>query len=167
MALIIREATPADIPALADLHVRTWNATYPNEPKKPTYAIRERQWRQAFEVRDASVFTFVVENESGELVGFARGRPAKHPEFSGELNKLYLLAEYQGMGLGRRLVGHVVQRFLIQGVDTMVLFADPTNPSCGFYEALGADRLLSEKGEFHGGYGWRDLRSLASACPLE
>jgi hypothetical protein len=31
----------------------------------------------------------------------------------------------------------------------------------------GAERLFSAKGEFHGGYGWRDLRELAAKCPEE
>jgi len=170
MPVIIREATSADLPALADLHVKTWNATYPDVQKKPTYEIRERQWREAFEVTDGSWFCFVIEGSNGELVGFAKGTPYDQrdlPDFSGEINKIYLLREYQRQGLGRGLVGHVVRRFLSQGISSMVLFADPQNPSCRFYEALGAERLLDKAGNFHGGYGWRDLRSLAAMCPTE
>jgi ribosomal protein S18 acetylase RimI-like enzyme len=170
MSLIIREATAADIPALAALHVKTWNATYPDVEKKPTYEIRERQWRQAFAVTDGSVFSFVVEGPNGVLVGFAKGTPYSHPDlpdFAGQLSKIYLLREYQRQGFGRRLVGHVVRRFLSQGISSMVLFADADNPSCRFYEALGAERLLDDAGNFHGGYGWRDLRRLASICPIE
>lgn len=170
MSLIIREATAADIPALAELHVKTWNATYPRVEKKPTYAVRERQWREAFAVTDGSVFCFVVEGPGGELVGFAKGVSYEHgdlPGFAGELSKIYLLGEYQRRGLGRRLVGHVARRFLSRGVTSMVLFAEPENPSCRFYEVLGAERLLDDAGQFHGGYGWRDLRRLASICPID
>jgi hypothetical protein len=46
----------------------------------------------------------------------------------------------------------------------MLLFRDATNPSNGFYEAFGAERLYSETGEFHGGYGWRDLETPAKRC---
>ena len=69
MSLTIREAIPADIPALADLHVRTWNATYPDVEKQPTFTIRERQWKEAFRVTDGSWFAFVVEREDGEILG--------------------------------------------------------------------------------------------------
>ena len=31
----------------------------------------------------------------------------------------------------------------------------------------GADKLFAANGEFHGGYGWRDLRSLKSICPAD
>jgi len=170
MSLRIREATSADLTALADLHVRTWNATYPEVEKKPTLAIRVRQWREAFAVTDRNWCCFVVEREDGALVGFAKGVPYHHqelPEFSGELSKIYLLRAYQRQGLGRRLVGHVARRFLSRGIGSMVLFADPANPSCRFYEALGAERLYDSAGNFHGGYGWRDLHRLAALCPID
>src|SRR5436190_3532833 len=136
--------------------------------KKPTYEIRERQWREAFERTDGSWFCFVIEGQNGALVGFAKGKPYDHhdlPDFSGELNKIYLLRQYHRQGLGRRLVGHVARRFLRQGIASMLLFGDARNPSNRFYEALGAERLLDAAGKFHGGYGWRDLRLLASVCP--
>jgi ribosomal protein S18 acetylase RimI-like enzyme len=166
MAFSIREATVADIPALAELHVKTFNETH---GPGPTCEIRERQWREAFEVTDGSWFCFVVEGENGELVGFAKGVPYDHgdlPDFAGELNKIYLLREYHRRGLGRLLVGHVARRFLSQGISSMLLFGDARNPSNGFYETLGAERLVADNGEFHGGYGWRDLRGLASICPI-
>jgi GNAT superfamily N-acetyltransferase len=83
------------------------------------------------------------------------------------LNKLYVLRGYQRLGLGRRLMGHVERRFLKQGIDSMLLFGDARNPSNGFYEALGAERLLTDAGEFHGGCGWWDPRSLAITSPIE
>jgi hypothetical protein len=54
----------------------------------------------------------------------------------------------------------VADRFLSQGIRSMVLFAEPDNPTCGFYERMGAERLFAASGEFHGGYGWRDLKPL-------
>ena len=66
----IRDATPADIPALADLHVRTWNETYPGVASPPAYELRERQWREAF-ASTAWWFCLVVEDGDGELIGFA------------------------------------------------------------------------------------------------
>jgi ribosomal protein S18 acetylase RimI-like enzyme len=169
-SFLIREATPEDISVLAALHVKTWNETYWNVRNPPTYGIREQQWREQFKVMDASWFCFVVENRKGELVGFAKGKAYNHsdlPDYSGELSKIYLLRQYQRLGLGRRLVGHVARRFMSLGINTMVLFGTPQNPSCAFHEALGGERLFAQNGEFHGGYGWRDLRMLASSCPIE
>jgi L-amino acid N-acyltransferase YncA len=169
--VFIREATAADVPALARLHVTTFNETHaPLLRDGPTFEVRERQWRQAFEAGDGTWFCFVIEDTGGELIGFAKGQPYSHPdqpEFDGELNKIYLLRSYHRRGLGRRLLGHVSRRFLVQGISTMLLFGDARNPSNLFYEALGAERLLAANGEFHGGYGWRDLRKLATICPTD
>jgi hypothetical protein len=60
-----------------------------------------------------------------------------------------------------------LRRFLSQGISSMLLFGDARNPSNLFYEALGAERLFAANGEFHGAYGWRDLRRLGSICPTD
>ena len=158
-SLVIRLATTDDIPALTRLHVKTWNATYaPLLIKGPSETIREAQWRQKFARDEATWFCYVVENRSGELIGFAQGNRSDHPEYAGELNKIYLLREYQGVGLGRRLVGVVAQRFLSQGIESMWLFGDARNPSNKAWLALGAIKTDSDPGT--GNYGWRDLRTL-------
>jgi hypothetical protein len=58
----------------------------------------------------------------------------------------------------------VASRFIERGITSMLLFGEAPNPSNGFYEAFGAERLYSSSGEFHGGYGWRDLRLLVHQC---
>jgi GNAT superfamily N-acetyltransferase len=169
-ALRIREVSAADIPALTALHVKTWTDTYWPVRNPPTSQIREQQWRKQFQRTDESWFCFVAENQRGELVGFAQGASYAHsdlPDYSGELRKIYLLREYQRLGLGRRLIGHVARRFLSQGISTMVLFGIPQNPSCAFHEALEGERLYAQNGAFDGAYGWRDLHRLASICPID
>ncbi len=159
----IREATEKDIPVLAALHVKTWNETYWNVNKPPSFEIREWQWREQFKKNDGSWFCFVVENKNAQLVGFAKGvsySSTDLPEYSGELDKIYLLKDYQRLGLGRKLIGHVARRFLEKGINTMVLFGVPQNPSCAFHEAVGGEKLYAKNGEFHGGYGWEDLTKL-------
>ena len=165
-SLVIRDATAADVPALARLHVTTWNATYaPMRTTGPPVAVRERQWREAFAQSDGSWFCLVVENARGELVGFAKGRRSDHPEYAGELNKIYLLREYQRVGLGKRLLGHVARRFIGQGVTSMWLSGDARNPSARAWRALGAAKTDDDPG--NGNYGWRDLHRLAERCSVD
>ena len=164
-SLVIRDATAADIPALAELHVTTWNATYaPLRMNGPPVAVRERQWREAFASNDGSWFCLVVENRTGELVGFAKATRSDNPDYGGELSKIYLRVEYQRLGIGRRLVGHVARRFLGQGITSMWLFGDARNPSTGAWLALGAVKTDDDPG--NGNYGWHDLRRLAERCPI-
>jgi len=167
MAFHLRDAREDDVPALARLHVQTFNETHRSgRSGGPSFEVRERQWRDAFRTADGSWFCFVVEDDAGELVGFAKGTPHDGAVrgFAGELNKIYVLRSCHRQGLGRLLLCSVARRFLERGVTSMLLFGDATNPSNGFYETFGAERLYSAKGEFHGGYGWRELRSLAATC---
>jgi ribosomal protein S18 acetylase RimI-like enzyme len=169
MSFNIREATPADVPALADLHVKTFIETHGGD-NPPTVELRERQWREIIDRAGERDFIFLIEDSDGGLVGFARGVPYNEPEppgYTGLLNKIYLLRRYHRQGLGRRLLGHVTRRFLRQGIDSILLFGDADNPTNGFYEHMGAERLITAKGEFHGGYGWRDLNALAAECPID
>jgi ribosomal protein S18 acetylase RimI-like enzyme len=75
-----------------------------------------------------------------------------------------VLRRFHRQGIARMLLYEVARRFIETGVTSMLLFGEATNPSNGFYEAFGAERRYSSSGEFHGGYGWRDLQSLVAKC---
>ena len=158
-----REATKEDIAELGKLHAITWAETY--NVKNPNIQLRQHQWQKAFdEENDGSWFCIVIAKQNNELVGFAKGKTNKDensPGLQGDLNKIYLLKDYQRLGLGKKLFGLVVQRFLKMGVNDMILFGIPENPSCFFHEAMGGKRLYSEKGNFDGGYRWPDLKKIA------
>jgi len=157
-----RDATENDIPELGKLHAITWAQTY--HSKKPNIQLRQYQWQKAFaEENDGSWFCILVVNKKNELVGFAKGKISKDEhskKLHGDLNKIYLLSDYQRLGLGKKMFGIVVKRFLDKEVNDMTLFGVPQNPSCAFHEAMGGERLYSEKGTFDGGYRWPDLKKL-------
>jgi len=165
-SLTFREATPEDIPALAALHVDVWNEVHPGVRHKPSLEMRESQWEEAFHDADNTWFVYVIENRQKELVGFAKGNlySGQIQGFDGQLGKLYLLRPYQHMGLERKLVGYVSRRFLSRGIFSMIVFAEAGSRE--FYEALGAEKLPSGKGEYRWAYGWRDLEALAAECPI-
>ena len=165
-SFVFRDAVAADIPKLAALHVETWAATYPEVKRPPTFQIRESQWREAFAKDDGTWFCIVIERPDHELVGFAKGIiRAGH---TGDLNKIYLGWDYHRLGLGRRLVGHVVRRFISRQVTTMTLMADAANPSCAFYDAIGGEVQRDPTGRPRpGSYIWRDLEKLAERCLAE
>lgn len=157
-----RDATEQDILELGKLHAITWAETY--NAKNPNIQLRQYQWQKSFtEENDGSWFCILVVNSKKELVGFAKGKMNKDQHSSllhGDLNKIYLLNEYQRIGLGKKLFAMVIKRFLSQGVNDMVLFGVPQNPSCAFHEAMGGERIYSEKGDFDGCYRWPDLKKL-------
>jgi GNAT superfamily N-acetyltransferase len=157
-SIIFRDAVAADIPALAELHVTTWNATY-NTTRGPTIETRTWQWNQAFAKPNRRDFVLVLEDRNGRLIGFTWGKP-HDDEFEGELSKIYLRWEYHGTGLGRRMMEETARRFLERGIRSFILFADLGNPTLGFYDHMGGERLLDDHGKFGGAYAWRDVRTL-------
>jgi len=167
-SITFRDATEADIPALAELHVTTWNATYMTT-RGPTVATRAWQWTEVFRKNDGSWFVLVLEDARGRLIGFAWGKPHRNglDGFTGELSKIYLRWEYHGLGLGRRMMGHIARRFLDRGITAFCLFAELSNPTLGFYDRMGGERLVDDRGRFSGAYGWRDVAALARRCPAD
>ena len=157
-----REATAEDVRELGKLHAITWAETY--KARTANIQLRQYQWQKTFtEENDGSWFCILVVNAKNELVGFAKGKINKDEHTSqlhGDLNKIYLLNDYQRLGLGKKLFTLVVQRFLSKGVNDMSLFGVPQNPSCAFHEAMGGERLYSERGIFDGCYRWTDLKKL-------
>jgi GNAT superfamily N-acetyltransferase len=159
----IRLADASDANSIAALHVTTFNETHGAGPHSPGLSIRESQWKKQFESDDTkNWFCLLIENESGRLVGFAKGNPYRLNDlpYDGELNKIYILKKYQRRGLGKLLLKEISAQFLKRNIFSMLLFGDANNPSNKFYETMGATRLYSKNGEFHGGYGWKDLRSV-------
>ncbi len=157
-SVVFRDAVTADVPALAELHVTTWNATY-NTTRGPTVETRARQWNQVFANENRRDFVLVLEDRTGRLIGFTWGKPHQG-EFEGELSKIYLRWEYHGLGLGRRMMSETARRFLARDIHSFILHAERSNPTLGFYDRMGGDRLLDERGQFHGSYAWRDMHTL-------
>ncbi len=154
-----RDASAADVSALAQLHVAAFPETHGGSG--PPFTVREQQWGEAFSQPADDWFCVVIAGPHGELVGFAKGVPHHDvPGYAGELNKIYILRQYHRLGLGKRLLGEVSRRFLTRRITSMLLFGDSRNPSNGFYERMGAERLFAPNGDFHGGYGWRDIHHL-------
>jgi len=164
--LVLREAGVADLEPLAALHVRTFNETHLGPfGSGPTFATRVWQWRDKLSELDATHFVLVLETPAKQLVGFIWCHPTKdNPTWAARLNKIYLLRDYQRRGLGTRMVAVAVDRLLANGLTSMALFTEADNePACNFYDGLGGERQVDEKGEFGGMYGWRDLRKLKAA----
>lgn len=158
-SIVFRDAVAADIPALAELHVTTWNATY-DTANGPTVETRAWQWHQVFAKENRLDFVLVLEDRTGRLIGFTWGKPAEG-ECAGELSKIYLRWDYHGLGIGRRMMAETASRFVHRGINSFVLFAELSNPTLGFYDRMGGERLVDDRGQFNGAYAWRDARRLA------
>jgi len=128
-----------------------------------SYEARERYWSRVVE-SGGPEFVYIAEDESGQIVGFASGRPegTGNRTYRGELRAIYILEQHQRKGIGRRLTLAVAERLAQVGIHSMLVWVLPDNPACRFYEALGAREVGRKQIEIGGtsleeiAYGWMD-----------
>ena len=169
----IRIANVHDAAAIANIHVESWHTTYkgivPDEfLARLSYVQREQLWRQVLTDPSKPSYVYVAEDDSGKVVGFVAGGPERSgdPVYTGELYAIYLLAPYQGQGIGRQLAITLVKRLMQEGMTALLLWVLAENSSWKFYEQLGG-RPVYEKTVSIGGvplmevaYGWQAAHTL-------
>ncbi|MBA3690853.1 MAG: GNAT family N-acetyltransferase [Actinobacteria bacterium] len=139
----IREATVADVDAIARVHVEAWRAAYPGLVPQAfmdsvTVETRRALWREHFGA--PRMRALVVEGAQG-IEGFASWGPAEDPERSAvtaELQGIYLLPRAIGIGLGRALLARATQDMATLGYERAILWVLEANARARrFYEAAG------------------------------
>ena len=141
--MIIRKANFKDAQAIAKVHVDTWRTTYegiiPTEfLNKLDYSERKNRWEN--NIMRAENVVFVVENEEGQIIGFAdTSRRENNLELNSiDLTSLYLLEAYQGRGIGKLLMKTLFEHYKNQGYDKVYVDVLADNNTRYFYEYLGA-----------------------------
>jgi GNAT superfamily N-acetyltransferase len=167
----IREARVSDSAGLARVSVDSWRSTYagiiPQEYLDSlTYEGRTKRWIERLSDPDGPGFTFVVENDAGDIIGYAGGLKGKsgNPLYTGEVGDIYLLKEHQRQGTGRRLLATAALRLKDYGHSSLLVWAFEDNPYRKFYEVLGGQQAGEKMAETGGrklkevAYGWADMR---------
>jgi GNAT superfamily N-acetyltransferase len=167
----IREANISDAAGLARVSVDSWRSTYsgiiPQEYLDSlTYENRTSRWEERLSNLDGPGFTFIVEDGFSNIIGYAGGLKGNSGNlvYTGEVGDIYLQKEFQGMGIGRRLMATVALRLKEFGHNSLLIWVFEENPYRIFYESLGGI-LIDEKEIESGGtkltgvaYGWADMR---------
>ena len=140
----VREASAADAPAIARIHVASWRATYPGiVPRTVLERLsierREAYWRETA-ANPGELRVWVAEVDGG-VVGFASGGPCRDDDLgagTGELHAIYLDPAMWGRGVGRALFRHAVADLRRRGFDPLVLWVLTDNRrGRRFYERQG------------------------------
>jgi GNAT superfamily N-acetyltransferase len=171
MKNVIRPAVVGDAAGIARVHIASWRTTYKGIVPADYLANMSLERRIQDWLRNLSAFadknyTYVAEDEEGQIVGFVRGGPEREGDafYKGELYAIYLLQAYQGRGLGKRLALALMQRLVENDLSSMLVRVLTANPACRFYEVLGGQFLHSVEIEIGGKkleeaiYGWQDIR---------
>lgn len=142
-ALDIRPAVDADCRAVAEVHVRSWQAAYaahldPGYLARLSVDDREAIWRQALAGSDCEVLVAVL---GGAVLGFACVGPSRDPGApagQGELWALYVDPPAWARGVGRRLWLASEARLRQRGCASTTLWVlEKNDRALRFYAAAG------------------------------
>jgi GNAT superfamily N-acetyltransferase len=163
-----REANVAECAAVAKVHVRSWHESFAGlVPQSVMERITVEGRTKAFEQRfqTDSYRMYVAEVVDLGIVGFADcGEPReKINSYEAELYAIFLLPEFQGSGVGRRLFAMCVEAVVKSGKSSMYLYAFENSPYRSFYDKMGGVVIEKRQVEIEGTlfnavvYGWKNL----------
>ncbi|WP_392455565.1 GNAT family N-acetyltransferase [Chryseomicrobium aureum] len=142
----IRKATLKDAEQIAKVHVDSWRTTYETIIPQAfldglSYSKRTPLWEQNLSKPDN--YVLVAENEESIIVGFADTSKRAENKYrnSLDLTSIYLLAEYQGQGIGRALLEELFAYYETQNVEKVFVEVLADNKTKHFYEAFGATHV--------------------------
>ena len=147
MAVVIRDATPADARGIVAAHVGSWGTTYRGHFPDELLDDQDLDMWTANRERAIRGLTrgefYLVAEVDGRIAGFAVAGPSRGEPEDAEVYAIYLLQEHQRHGVGRALVAECVRRFRERGMRSMVIWVLRENAiGRSFYERIGgtADR---------------------------
>jgi len=145
MPLRIREAVPADARAIAEIHVRSWQAAYRGQLTDSyldglSVDNRLEQHRRSLEEPPAEWRTWIA-REGDAVAGFVVTGPSQDAdatERTGEVYAIYLEPDRVGTGAGRELFEYAVEDLRERRFDAVTLWVLETNERARrFYEVAG------------------------------
>lgn len=139
----VRQAEQRDAQALAELHVRAWQAAYRgilDDAFLRGLSAGQRLPGWTARLADPCITTFVAERE-GALAGFVvagRSRDPADPPGTAEVHSLYVDEASWRTGVGSALLARAVERLRGEGFTRAVVWVFTENPRArAFYEARG------------------------------
>lgn len=165
----VRKASYGDAAAIADIHVSSWKSTYTDlleerDLSNITYENRRALWETVLRMQKEEQLTFVIHNEE-KIVGFISGGPERTKKFNydSEIYTIYLLDDFQKLGLGTRLLKVFSEGMKNLGYHSLMVWILKQNPSSRFYERYEAKPVGEEVTTIGEGtyqetaYGWKNI----------
>jgi len=164
----IRKANIEDAQSIGKVHVDSWRTTYesilPDDfLNNLSYEQRTELWKK--NISDDTNYVLVAENEQDEIIGFATGgtRKTNSVPNATDLTSIYLLKEYQGLGIGKQLLKEVFAYFKQKGYKKVFVEVLAENKTRDFYEYYGAQYVNNVEIKIGGKiveeliYVWNDM----------
>jgi N-acetylglutamate synthase-like GNAT family acetyltransferase len=151
-ALLIRKATPADIPAIRQIAFDTWPSTYGSilSQEQIDYML---SWMYSFETLQKQMqegHQFYIAELSNTTLGFAGMSRESNTKF--KLHKLYVVPTTQKTGAGKALLQQVIEFARDNGGTQLILQVNRHNNAKVFYEKQGFTVLEEVKLDIGNGF---------------
>ena len=119
--LEVRLAEPWDLPRIVEIYNSSIPGRLATADTEPVTVDQRRAW---FAAHDAASYPIAVAEQQGQVIGWQSfgpfyGRPAYRA--TAEVS-LYVAAEHQRRGVGRRLLGHAVEQATYLQFRTLLAF---------------------------------------------
>ncbi|MHC3436514.1 N-acetyltransferase family protein [Natrialbaceae archaeon A-gly3] len=148
MTVTVREATPADAPAVQAVARESWHAAHDHVLGRDRVTETLEEWYgledledTIEESRERGDAVFLVAEDSGEIVGFTQGGPHAEEPSVASLYRIYVHPDRWGEGIGTDLL-EALEAALSAEFDRLWLAVLAENDvGISFYESRGFDRV--------------------------
>ena len=154
----IRLLVKNELPIVKDLAYRIWPSTYKEilSQEQMAYMLN---WMYSIETLEESLesdhYFFAIFDED-EALGFLDVE-LNCPKTSGmKLQKIYVLPEKQGLGLGKKLLNFAIDFGKKQGVNHLTLQVNRFNKAVNFYRHAGFEIIDEQDFDIGNGYFMND-----------
>jgi ribosomal protein S18 acetylase RimI-like enzyme len=164
----VRRATPEDARGIAEVHVRSWQATYrgliPQDYLDALDPARQLEARaQRIREVDWTKGGCLVAEDGDVLIGFVHFGATRDnddgQESTGEVAAIYLASESWGKGIGRELMTAALAHLAEAGYAHVTLWVLDTNSRArSFYEKAGFAADGAVKVDDRGSFQLREVR---------
>lgn len=136
----VRPARAAEFSVIATLAGRIWRTCFPGliSPEQIEYMLAQRYTPEIMRREGMKRgLTYLLGRLNGQAIAFAADGPGETPT-EWRLQQLYVDPEWQGVGIGRRLIDLVESRARRLGARTLVLTVNKSNERARrLYERAG------------------------------
>lgn len=155
MDFIIRKAKEEDAKEIAYVNAYTWLTTYKGlmpdellEERVKTIDDRVPKIINAIKTKD----NFYVALDGNKVVGIMSYGKSRNQDYidSGEIKSIYILKDYQGLGLGKSLFMTGIKELLNMGFNSMILNVLDGNDAILFYQKYGGKKVSEKIDDFGG-----------------
>ena len=155
MNITIRKATIEDAEDFVKVNTATWLTTYkgliPDKIlEKRKLSMSTRITRTIKDIQENNnIYVATVDNQ---VIGEMTYAYSRNENFlnSGEITSVYVLKEYQGLGIGKQLFLKGIEECINLGFNSMIVNVLKGNNAIKFYEKFGGKKIAQKKENLDG-----------------